>query len=147
MAKLGGPTRVWRTHSAVWLLNTQPPGVSTFPEDAHNSLTCTATGMSPLFPKQEMDMVVHSVRDHLRRIREVWRNVRAVLICTAERNKRLVDRHWSPAPEYRPGQMFWLSSRDFPLQLDFRKRSPCFIGPFPIVKMPLSGQTEAPSLS
>lgn len=138
-------------HSASWSLHLS------WIEDAHNSLTCTATGMSPfmacfvyqppLFPQQEMDMVVPSVRDHLRRIREVWRNVRAVLTCTAERNKRLVDCHWSPALEYCPGQMFWLSSRNFPLQLDIRKCSPYFIGPFPIIKMPLCGQTEAPRLS
>jgi len=59
-------------------------------EYAHNSLVCSATGMSPfmasvgfqppLFPTQERDVAVPSVQGHLRRARRVWHEARAALL-------------------------------------------------------------------
>ncbi|XP_077383276.1 uncharacterized protein LOC144022397 [Festucalex cinctus] len=79
----------------------------------------------PLFPDQERDVAVPAVKDHLRRIHDVWKTVKAALNRSAERNKRLADLHHSPASEYRAGQKVWLSSRDLPLQTD----SPCDLSP------------------
>lgn len=59
---------------------------------SHNFLTSAATGMTPfedslgylppLFPSQEIDFAVLSVEHNLRRIRRIWRESRAALLCT-----------------------------------------------------------------
>ena len=79
-------------------------------EYAHNSLVCSATGMSPfmacngfqppLFPAQA-DVAVPSVQGHRRRARRVWRETRAALTRTTARNQRVADRHRTPAPDYQ----------------------------------------------
>ncbi|KAK7878585.1 hypothetical protein WMY93_030421 [Mugilogobius chulae] len=61
-------------------------------EYAHNSLTTSATGMSPfmvslgyqppLFPAQEQEVAVPSVQVHMRRCRSIWRTARAALLRT-----------------------------------------------------------------
>lgn len=74
----------------------------TWVEYAHNTLISSATGFSPfmvnhgfqppLFPSQESEVAVPSVRAQLRRVQRVWRETRAALGRTAERNRRIADR-------------------------------------------------------
>ena len=109
-------------------------------EYAHNSLTSAATGLSPfesslgyqptLFPELEGDLEVPSVQHHLQQAQRTWVTVLEALQRTANENRRQADRHRSPAPQYIPGQMVWLSTKDGPLKASTKKLSPCFIGPF-----------------
>ncbi|KAK7887001.1 hypothetical protein WMY93_026622 [Mugilogobius chulae] len=114
-------------------------------EYAHNSLVSSATGMSPfmaangfqppLFPSQESSVSVPSIQGHLRRARRVWHEVRAALARTAARNRSLADRKRSAAPDYKPGEKVWLSTKDLPLMTDSRKLSPRYIGPYEIERV------------
>ena len=88
----------------------------------------------PLFPAQEADMAVPSVQGHLRRACPVWHEGRSALTRSAARNQRLADRHSTPAPDYKPDQRVWLSSRDLP-QTEYWKLSPRYIGPYEIERI------------
>ena len=111
-------------------------------EYAYNALASSATGLSPfeaalgyqppLFPSQEKELAVPSVQDNLHRCRKVWVDTREALLRTAERNKRVADRHRVVAPQFQPGQRVWLSSSNIPLRTDSRKLSPRYLGPFEI---------------
>lgn len=111
-------------------------------EYAHDSLTSSATGVSPfeaslgyqppMFPVQEGDIAVPSVQLHLRSCRRIWRETRAALLRSAEGNKRIADCHRRAAPTYKPGQKVWLSSKNIPLKTESKKLSPRSSGPFVI---------------
>ncbi|XP_054651361.1 uncharacterized protein LOC129191789 isoform X3 [Dunckerocampus dactyliophorus] len=111
-------------------------------EYAHNSLVSTATGMSPfkaaygyqppLFPSQEAEIAIPTVNAHLKRAHRVWKDTRAALCRTADRNKQLADCHRIPAPTFQPGQEIWLSSRDLPIEGIRKKMAPRFVGPYKV---------------
>ena len=108
---------------------THPPGVFSYRGwSTLITLSASATGIlsfmvmygfqHPLFPSQEDEVSIPSIQEHLRRVCRVWWEARAALVRFAARNRRLADHRRSPAPNYQPGQMVWLSTRDLPLQIN-----------------------------
>lgn len=102
-------------------------------EYAHNSLSSSATGLSPfesslgyqppLFPAQEGEITVPAVQNHLCHSRKMWRETCAALLRTSDLNKCIAGRHRTPAPNYLPGQRVWLSSKNILLKTESRKLS------------------------
>ncbi|XP_040901651.1 uncharacterized protein LOC121186853 [Toxotes jaculatrix] len=83
----------------------------------------------------EVELAVPSIQHHLGRCRKVWRETRAALLRTQERNQRIADRHRISAPEYVPGQKVWLSAKNITLKTESKKLAPRFIGPFEIDRL------------
>ena len=110
-----------------------------------NTMVSTATGLSPfmcslgyqppLFPSQETEAAVPSVRAHLRRCRRIWKTARDAMITNRDRVERSANRRRVPAPAYRPGQRVWLLARDLHLPTVSRKLAPRYVGPYPIAQV------------
>lgn len=114
-------------------------------EYAHNTLPSSSNGLSPfqcvfgfkrpLFPETEPEVNVPSAA--------VWSV--AVVECGPDPSQlslghqRQKGRRWirgdKQQPVYRPGQKFWLSTRNLPLQTESRKLTQRFIGQFPVLKI------------
>ena len=114
-------------------------------EYVHSSLPTSATGLSPfhcalgyqppLFPDNEMGVLVPSAYAMVQRCRRIWAAARQVLIQQGDRVKKTADWRRRPAPNYQQGQRVWLSAKDLNLKVPSKKLAPWFLGPFPITKI------------
>ena len=110
-----------------------------------NTMVSAATGLSPfqcslgyqppLFPSQEMEAAVPSVRAHLRRCRRVWKVGRDSMLQSRDRVQWVTNRWRVPAPAYRLGQRVWLLAKDLPLPAVSCKLAPRYISPYTILKV------------
>lgn len=111
-------------------------------EYEHNFHTSAATGRSPfedslgyhppLFPADEKDISVTSVKHHIQRCRRIWSTMISVLQHSECKNRCFADHRHTPGLQYSPGQRVWLSCKNIPFRSIHRKLAMHFIGPFVI---------------
>ncbi len=114
-------------------------------EYAHNSLVCSATGLSPfqcaysyqppLFPAQEKEISCPSVQAFICHCRRTWLQVRSTLLCSVGCYAATANCRRTTAPTYQAGRQVWLSTQDLPLRVESKKMAPKFIGPFTIQRV------------
>ena len=85
---------------------------------------CSLGYQPPLFPSQETEAVVPSVRAHLRRCRLIWKAAQDAMTTNRDLVERSAKRRRVPAPAYRLGQRVWLLAKDLPLPSVSRKLAP-----------------------
>ncbi|XP_051933597.1 uncharacterized protein LOC127608520 [Hippocampus zosterae] len=97
-------------------------------------------------PALEGQVELPSIQLHLRRAHRVWKETRAALSRTAQRNRQIADRRRRPAPSYQVGQKVWLATKDLRLAGTSRKLGPRFTGPFEVdsVLSPVSVKPRLP---
>ena len=110
-----------------------------------NSMVSAAIGLSPfqcslgyqpsLFPSQETEVAVPSVRALLRRCQRVWKAAWHSMLSNQDRVQRAANRQRVPTPAYRPGQKVWLLAKDLPLPTTSRKLAPRYVGHYTIERV------------
>ena len=99
--KLRKQTRTWSRPSAVWLPAIQHHGVLIFP------------GFTTLKLSGLVDQICQ-----IQCCQCIWKAAQAAVLHLVARNQQITDTCCAPTPPYQPGQIFWLSSRHNPLQVD-----------------------------
>lgn len=98
-------------------------------EYAQNSLKHSATNLTPfqcvlgyqplLFPWSSTHTEIPAIDEWFHRSERVWEEAHRRLEEVKEIRKQVADRHRSKAPNYKPGDRVWLSTKDLTQYLQF----------------------------
>lgn len=99
---------------------------------------CILGFQTPLFPWAGEPSEVPAVNIWLQRSERVWYLAHVHLQRAINRQKVKADWLRRPSPNYIPGQWVWLYTRDLRVRLPCKKLSPKYVGPFKILRPPVS---------
>jgi RNase H-like domain found in reverse transcriptase/Reverse transcriptase (RNA-dependent DNA polymerase)/Integrase zinc binding domain/Integrase core domain/Chromo (CHRromatin Organisation MOdifier) domain/Retroviral aspartyl protease len=113
-------------------------------EFAYNSAPHSSTKVSPFFANYGFEPTIDvatsastttsslKAEDLLTELRVLHESLKRRIRGALQQHAKQYDKHRKPAPEYRPGDLVWLSSRNIPTTRPSRKLADRYLGPFPV---------------
>lgn len=114
-------------------------------EFSYNNKIHTATQMSPFYAAHgyhpRMGFELHqtfkseSAEEFGNRMTKTHEEAQSALVCSRDKMKRFGDQRRIDAPEYKVGDLVWLSVENLDIKVPSRKLAHKRVGPFPIIEI------------
>ena len=84
------------------------------------------------FEPDQLQSQVESVNEFKERVKGMLEEAKVALVKSKDNMAQYYNRRWTPAPEYRSGDLVYLNSSDIQTTRPSRKLSHWRLGPFPV---------------